>query len=36
VIRAGRTLLVGGGIPPEEFLSRPVVDWLKPSKMEKP
>ena len=32
-----RTLLVGGdGIPLEEFLSRPVVDWLKPSKAEKP
>jgi hypothetical protein len=26
-----RTLLVGGdGIPLEEFLSRPVSDWLKP------
>jgi uncharacterized protein len=32
-----RTLLIGGdGIPLEEFLSRPVVDWLKASQAEKP
>lgn len=32
-----RALLVGGdGIPLDEFLSRPVRDWLKPSKTEKP
>jgi len=29
--RPKRTLLVGGdGIPVEEFLSRPVADWLQP------
>ena len=31
VFKPKRTLLVGGdGIPVEEFLSRPVTDWLQP------